>query len=310
METWLHPAGDEPRLLIWLCPGTRSSTSPQAAGGPAQKAGGIAFIRDSLATWHYHFVLSCSTPLLWNRSADSNLQQAAIQLLYLPPPSRRQIFWLPVFKKNQFSDFLEHSDSLPGKTLLMSNFNFYFENVANSNSRKLHNDMFNLTESVSEPTHNQGHLLDLVFSKQSDNILISKKLHHRLTSDHTVILCKLDVSVPIQKMETFSYWCLKKIDTGIFKQDLSHAVSQTSSISDYNNHLCSVHDRHTPLCWHTVHKRKPVPWFSSSVGWSGYGLKQECWQAERQWLKSKLTVHKQMYDSIKQKITNLVDKAK
>ena len=35
-------------------------------------------------------------------------------------------------------------------------------------------DMINLTQSISEPTHNQGYLLDLVFSKQSDNILISK----------------------------------------------------------------------------------------------------------------------------------------
>ena len=77
--------------------------------------------------------------------------------------------------------------------------------------------MFNLTQSVSEPTHNQGHLLDLVFSKQSDNILISTKLHHGLTSDHTVIFCKLDVSVPVQKPETFSYRCFKKIDTGAFK---------------------------------------------------------------------------------------------
>ena len=48
METWLCPAGDKPRSLIWLCPGTRSSPSPQAARGPAQKAGGIAFIRNSL----------------------------------------------------------------------------------------------------------------------------------------------------------------------------------------------------------------------------------------------------------------------
>ena len=40
--------------------------------------------------------------------------------------------------------------------------------------------MFNLIQSVSEPTHNQGHLLDLVFSKQSYNILISTKLHHGL----------------------------------------------------------------------------------------------------------------------------------
>ena len=39
-------------------------------------------------------------------------------------------------------------------------------------------------------------------------------------------------------------------------------------------------------------------------------LKRERRQAERRWLKSKLTVHKQIYDSIKQKVTNLVDKAK
>ena len=63
--------------------------------------------------------------------------------------------------------------------------------------------MFNLTQSVSEPTHNQGYLLDLVFSKQSDNILISTNIHHELTSDYTAILCKLDVSVPVQP-ETFS----------------------------------------------------------------------------------------------------------
>ena len=85
--------------------------------------------------------------------------------------------------------------------------------------------MFNLIQSVSEPTHNQGHLLDLVFSKQSDNILISTKLYHGLTSDHTAILCKLAVSVPIQKPETFSYRCLRKTDTGAFKQDLSLIMS-------------------------------------------------------------------------------------
>ena len=48
---------------------------------------------------------------------------------------------------DQFSDFLEHSDSLPGKPLLMGDFNFHFENVENNSSRKLHDtiDMFNLT---------------------------------------------------------------------------------------------------------------------------------------------------------------------
>ena len=120
---------------------------------------------------------------------------------------------------------------------------------------------------------------------------------------------KLDVSAPVQKPETFSYWCLKKIDTGAFKQDLSHAVSQFSSISDYNNHLCSVLDKHTPLCHCTVHTRKPTPWFSS-IAEQFCELKRERRQVERRWLKSKLTVHKQIYESIKQKVTNRADKAK
>ena len=120
--------------------------------------------------------------------------------------------------------------------------------------------------------------------------------------------CKLDVSVPVQKPETFSYRCLKKTDTCAFKQDLSHAVSQVSSISDYNNHLCSVLDKHAPLCRCTVHTRKPTP--VSSIAEQFCQLKRERRQAERRWLKSKLTVREQIYDSIKQDVTNLVDKAR
>ena len=122
-------------------------------------------------------------------------------------------------------------------------------------------------------------------------------------------MCKLDVSVPVQKPETFSYRCLEKIDTGAFKQDLSYAVSQVNSISDYSNHLCSVFDKHAPLCRCKVRTRKPTPWFSS-IAQQFCELKRERRQAERRWLKSKLTVHKQIYDSIKQKVTNLADKAK
>ena len=113
------------------------------------------------------------------------------------------------------------------------------------------------------------------------------KVHHGFTSDHT------------------AYRCLRKIGTGAFKQDLSHC-----SISDYNNHLCSVLDQHAPLgCRRTVRTRKPTPWFSS-IAEQFCELKWERRQAERRWLKSKFTVHKQIYIySIKQKVTNLVDKA-
>ena len=72
-------------------------------------------------------------------------------------------------------------------------------------------------------------------------------------------------NVPLQKPENVSYCCLKTTDTGAFKQDLSHAGSQTSSNTDYNNHLCSVPDKHVPLCLRTASTRKPTPWFSSII---------------------------------------------
>ena len=313
-ETWLRPAGDEAKIADLASPGYSVLSFPRSAGGSGAKGRGIAFvIRDSFKP---HVATTLSFPVhhpcfeTAQLTLTYNKQLTNLFCIYSPPPSKKNKFSDSMFF-NQFSDFLEHCDGLPGKTLLMGDFNFHSENVENKNSRKLHNiiDMFNLTQSVSEPTHNQGHLLDLVFSKQSDNILTSTKLHHGLTSDHTAILCKLDVSVPVQKPKMFLYQCLKKIDTSAFKQDLSHAVSQVSSISDYSNHLCSVLDKHVPLCRCTVHTRKPMPWFSS-IAEQFCELKRERRQAERWWFKSKLTVHKQIYDSIKQIVTNLVDKAK
>ena len=62
------------------------------------------------------------------------------------------------------------------------------------------------------------------------------------------------------------------------------------------------------VCRCTVRTRKPTPWFSS-IAEQLCELKRERRQAERRWLQSKLTVHKQIYDSIKQKVTNHVDTA-
>jgi hypothetical protein len=226
-------------------------------------------------------------------------QQTNFFCIYRPSPSQKNKFTDSMFF-DQFPDFFEHTDSLPGKTLFMGDFNFHFENVVNSNSRKMHNmlDIFSLTQSVIEPTHDKGHLLDLVLSRQYDNILLSTKLHHGLTSDHTAILCKLDVSVPSPKPEISLHRCLRKININSFKQDLSDTLSPTSSITDYNNCLRSVLDKHAPLCRRIARTRKPTPWFSS-VAEQFCELKRERRKAERRWLKSKLTVHKLIYESIK-----------
>ena len=76
-----------------------SHLPPPSAGGSSAKGRGITFIiRDSLkAACLNCFVLSCSAPLLWSRSANWNLQPSTQQ--------KEQILWLHVFRFS-FQTFL------------------------------------------------------------------------------------------------------------------------------------------------------------------------------------------------------------
>ena len=102
---------------------------------------------------------------------------------------------IPCFFNNQFPEFLEYCDILSGKVLIMGDFNIHFETLNDHNSRKMHDisEIFSLSQSVTEPSHKHGHLLDLVFHRHNECLLRSTCLDHGLTSDHMAVLCQLDI---------------------------------------------------------------------------------------------------------------------
>ena len=67
--------------------------------------------------------------------------------------------------------------------------NFYFEDLSNPNTKKIHDiaDMFSLIQTVSDPTHGRGHTLDLVFHRDSDNLIYSTRTCHDLTFDISIL---------------------------------------------------------------------------------------------------------------------------
>jgi hypothetical protein len=172
-------------------------------------------------------------------------------------------------------------------------------------------DLFSLSQSVAGPTHKHGHTLDLVFHRPSDAIVCSSFVSHDLKSDHNAVLCRLNIPKPVSEHVTISFRSFKKIDKESFRDDLAtyFSVGGSVSVSEYNASLRSVLDRHAPLCQRTVRQRKSNPWFSSIAEQFGK-LKRERRQAERRWLKSKLTVHKEIYESVKHKVNDLIDCAK
>ena len=56
--------------------------------------------------------------------------------------------------------------------------------------------LFNLTQSVSEATHEKGHILDWLVHRSNDSIMRSTSVTSAIASDHLFVISHLVVSVP------------------------------------------------------------------------------------------------------------------
>ena len=104
-------------------------------------------------------------------------------------------------------------------------------------------------------------------------------------------------NLPSVQPVTTQFRSISKIDKNSFKQDLAQSITPLTPITNFNRQLRCVLDKHAPLCHRTVRQRRPIPWFSS-IAEQFHKLKRVRRRAERRWLKSKLTVHKQIYENI------------
>ena len=311
-ETWLRPVGDEAKINDLSPSGYYVVSVPRPCG----RGGGLAFIvKNSLKQFvnivsSFSFRYTCFEPALLTFSFAK--QRTNIMCVYRPPPSRKNKFTDTMFF-DMFPDLLHYCNNLPGKTILTGDFNFHFDMPDNTCTKKLCEltQMFGYMQSVSEPTHRKGHILDLVFSKPDDCLNLATCLKYDLETDHITIMITVDASKPRPKPSFVHLRSLRKINMQSFSQDILQAFSSNScsSVSIYNCNLRSVLDKHAPLGACTVSYRKPTPWFHD-ISEEFCALKRDRRRAERKWRKSGLVVHKEIYDSLKQKIADLVEKAK
>ena len=195
-------------------------------------------------------------------SGNSQPQQATYFLLLRarPPPSKtNKMAELCFF--DELLLFLEHCVSDQNSIIIAVDFNFYFEGLSNPNTQKVRDiaDMFSFVQTVSE----RGHTLDLVFHRDSDNLIYSTRICHDLTPGHIAILFRLSVSKPIHTVKFESIRCIHKINTDNFSVDIANGITPSMSLPDLIHHLRQMLDKHAPVCQRKVRHRRPSPWYSS-----------------------------------------------
>ena len=222
-------------------------------------------------------------------------------ILYRLLPSKKRRITSSMFF-DEFEPLLHRYCAMEsGRLLVVGDINFHLDNPDDCDTRRFTEllDCLDLQQHVTESTHDCGHLLDAVISRRSDDLVQTTSVYNAGVSDHYFVIFDIIFPKPVVQKHVVSYRKIKSIDITEFSEDISRSTAITPSaistlsevVKNYNSSLKSVLDKHAPVIKKSVVVKHTTPWFNSDIRTA----KQERHKLERQWRRTKLTVHHDMF---------------
>ena len=158
-----------------------------------------------------------------------------------------------------------------------------------------------------------GHTLDLIITRQSDQIVRSTPRVDCYFSDHAPVLCHLHSIKPSFSTRTLSYRKIKLVNVDSLNDYLANSEVCKNPLDDleelllsYNKTLPAVLDKHAPVKTRTIGMRPQVPWYKDEIRQA----KRERRKAERRWRLSKLDSDLAVFKVKRNAVNNLMNKAR
>ena len=165
---------------------------------------------------------------------------------------------------------LDHCNSISGSHVIVGDFNFHFDNRCHpSTSKMIHLlNTFGLIQSVNQPTHKRGHIIDWTVHRPQDGVIKSVRVSYELISDHFCVVTELAVSPPVPPPSFTEVRSLRAMDRDAFRSDLEACVSPAlcPTFDQLNSVLKSVLDRHAPFTRRAVRTGRSAPCYASIRG--------------------------------------------
>jgi hypothetical protein len=237
--------------------------------------------------------------------------------VYRPPPSKKNGFTTKAFF-TEWEKYLESHSLSSGKLLITGDLNFHIDSPSDKDAKRFLKilDSLGMTQHVNEPTHQQGHTLDVVISRDSDKLIRQVQVLNQEISDHSAVCFNLCTEKPPNLMKNVKYRKLRSINTETFKFDLAnsslqnHEKNMTETIDElvnkYNTTLLKVVDDHAPVQHKTITLRPNAPWYTEELR----EAKHERRRRERLWRKSRLEIDHQFYKEQCNIVKSMLKKAK
>ncbi len=308
-ESWLKE-GDIVKENELSPDGYKLKSTPRSGRG----GGGIALIyRESLKPEH---LSSFEKDSFECTECSFTIDNSRLNFIVVYRPTYSEAH--PVTKATflrEFSEYLETALLLPGSLLITGDFNLHVDNSEDSDAANFLQilDSCGLKQHIHEPTHREGHTLDLIITREDENVLYSAPIVDFMISDHLSVLAKLHVPKPPLAVKQVTFRKLKTIDVDAFSRDLANSnlvVSPPedldSLVSEYNRTLQTLLDKHAPEKTRHMVIRHRDPWFNDHIKQEKVKRKK----LEKSWRTSKTMAAREQFKLQRNHVTLLMERAK
>jgi hypothetical protein len=201
---------------------------------------------------------------------------------------------------NEWETLLTHLNHIPN-VLLLGDFNIHFDCVNEHPFQKSLAE-FGWSQHVYGATHEKGHTLDLVLTRNGSSLFIEHLSIHPSVSDHFFICCDISLPRPLKgkKFQMIRNW--KKVNICSLWSDFWDEFLRTyngdnryDEISEafklYEMTAAHVMDKHAPLKKKLIIYRETPVRFNPVV----IRMKHVMREKEKLWRRTKLTIHRELF---------------
>ena len=169
-----------------------------------------------------------------------------------------------------------------------------------------------LVQNVKRSTLIHGHL-DLIITRQADDIVDGESLPERYFSDHAAVICKQSVAKPPLIIKHAEYRKLKSIDITKLKEHIRNSQLYQEPPNDlnmllvcYNTTLRSLLDDHARICSRYVSTRPRPLWFNEDI----INARRDMRKAESRWRANDLQADLVIFKANRNYIMHLMNEAR
>ena len=233
-------------------------------------------------------------------------------VVYRPPSSSRNSQPFAIFL-TEFRDLIERV-AMESGIIILGDFNVAYGDNNDAHARALHDILSdaNLRQNVTDATHQQGNVLDLVITASSSSPITQTSVDALIT-DHFAILCDLVPIKPRPLRKHITYRRYGSIDNDSFTKDICECAfinEPACDVSDLYDQYCSelgdLIDHLAPTMDRVVTERPHTPWWNHDLD----EMRRQVRLREREWRRNRTDDRRLCYTLLRDEYCRLLASTK